>query len=81
MAEACPKCKGVLISTGHGPYCPSEYCKWGWEVEMDGSPLKAPVPDYKALCELAARVLLQHMNDEDYELSLAGLYARLTEHT
>lgn len=38
-------------------------------------------PDYKALCEMAARVLLQHMNDEDYECSLAGLYARLTEHT
>src|SRR5208282_1089201 len=39
----------------------------------------APQPDYKTLVELAARVLLQHMNDEDYEMSLAGLYAALTE--
>jgi hypothetical protein len=37
-------------------------------------------PDYKALCQLAARVILQHMNDEDHEMSLAGLYAKLTEH-
>jgi hypothetical protein len=36
-------------------------------------------PDYKALVELAARVLLQHINDEDYEYSLTGLYVKLTE--
>jgi hypothetical protein len=31
------------------------------------------------LVEWAAKVLLQHMNDEDYEASLAGIYATLTE--
>jgi hypothetical protein len=28
---------------------------------------------------LTKRVLLQHMNGDDYEMSLAGLYAKLTE--
>jgi len=51
--------------------------KLGSGVEEKAS----PTPNWKALVELAARVLLQHMNDEDYEMSLAGLYAALTEHT
>jgi len=47
---------------------------------LNGRAQVQPDPDYKALVELAAKVLLQHMNDEDYEYSLAGLYAKLTEH-
>ena len=40
----CPKCgKPVKSSHGHGEYCPDPACKWGWEVEMDGSPLQPPV--------------------------------------
>ena len=38
----CPQCSGPLVQTAHGPYCPKLTCKWGWETEMDGSPLKAP---------------------------------------
>ena len=41
--KTCPKCGGAIIQTAHGPYCPKDACKWGWEVEMDGSPLKPPV--------------------------------------
>ena len=39
-----------------------------------------PEPDYKALADMAARVVLQHINGEHYEMSLAGLYAELTQH-
>lgn len=39
----CPKCNGELINTAHGPYCPRPICKWGWEIEMDGSPLQPPI--------------------------------------
>ena len=46
-AEKCPQCGGAIISTAHGLYCPKPTCKWGWEVELDGSPLKPaqPAPD------------------------------------
>lgn len=43
-AQTCPNCGGSLLGTSHGLYCPNEHCKWGWEVEMDGSPLKPPIP-------------------------------------
>ena len=36
----CPKCGKLVVSSAHGEYCPDAACKWGWEVEMDGSPLK-----------------------------------------
>jgi len=39
----CPNCGGPLLdSHGHGRYCPKDTCKWGWECEMNGSPLKPP---------------------------------------
>ncbi len=39
----CPKCGGELSEKGgHGAWCPKETCKWGWETEMDGSPLLPP---------------------------------------
>lgn len=39
----CPKCgEGVVVHTCHGDYCASPRCKWGWELELDGSPLKPP---------------------------------------
>lgn len=41
-SAACPKCGGPTVSTHHGLYCPKPTCKWGWEMEMDGSPLKPP---------------------------------------
>lgn len=37
--------------------------------------------ELRELRDWAARVILQHLNDEDYEASLAGIYAKLTEHT
>jgi hypothetical protein len=40
---ACPKCREELILTAHGAYCPKSTCKYGWEVELDGSPLKSPL--------------------------------------
>ena len=41
----CPKCGGRLnTSGGHGEWCPKATCKWGWEVEADGSPLQPPLP-------------------------------------
>ena len=44
-SACCPKCGGALMSAGgHGSWCPKETCKWGWEIEMDGSPLKPPAP-------------------------------------
>jgi hypothetical protein len=52
-------------------------CNAEMEPFRPGTPI---APNWKDLAELAARVLLQHMNDEDYEMSFAGLYARLTEH-
>lgn len=58
-----------------------EFRKRAKRASPPSSPGADQTPDYESLCELAARVLLQHMNDEDYEMSLAGLYARLTEHT
>lgn len=41
--DSCPKC-GAKVNTngGHGPWCPEPLCKWGWETEMDGSPLIHP---------------------------------------
>lgn len=41
----CPKC-GAETSTsgGHGEWCKNVFCKWGWETEMDGSPLEPPAP-------------------------------------
>jgi len=52
--ETCPKCGARTISTGHGEYCPYPTCKWGWEVEMDGSPLRPPkrdrFPERNPLC-------------------------------
>ena len=53
--------------------------RFGCDVKL-AAPPATPEPNWKALTELAARVILQHMNDEDYEMSLAGLYAKLTEH-
>lgn len=38
----CPRCGTSVVQTSHGPYCPMASCKWGWETEMDGSPLKLP---------------------------------------
>lgn len=39
----CPQCSDELSEKGgHGSWCSNSYCKWGWEVEMDGSPLKPP---------------------------------------
>ncbi len=43
--KMCPKCGGKVVSSAHGPYCPKLTCKWGWEVEMDGSPLLPPVEE------------------------------------
>jgi hypothetical protein len=38
--NSCPKCgTKVKDSGGHGPWCPNRSCKWGWETEMDGTPL------------------------------------------
>lgn len=64
----------------------SEFAALRSELEREKQRAADPAPsvtspDYKSLTELAARVILQHMNDEDYEMSLAGLYATLTEHT
>lgn len=42
VTDQCPKCSGPVINTSHGPYCSKPTCKWGWEVEMDGSPLQPP---------------------------------------
>lgn len=41
--DSCPKC-GAKVNTngGHGPWCPDPLCKWGWETEMDSSPLIHP---------------------------------------
>ena len=40
----CPECGGEITHKGgHGSWCPNICCKWGWETEMDGSPLKPPV--------------------------------------
>lgn len=36
--------------------------------------------ELEQLRDKTADVLLQHMNGEDYEMSLAGLYTMLTEH-
>ncbi len=36
--DYCPKCGGKVVSTAHGEYCPSVYCKWGWEIDT------VPVP-------------------------------------
>lgn len=58
----CPKCgKPVESSHGHSNYCPDPACKWGWEVEMDGSPLQPPIPAemfaaVRSLNEVAERV-------------------------
>lgn len=44
--KKCPNCGGEIVSTVHGFYCPKPMCKWGWETEMDGSPLQPPsAPD------------------------------------
>lgn len=44
QTNRCPQCDEPLENSGgHGPYCPNDTCKWGWEVEMDGSPLKTTV--------------------------------------
>lgn len=40
--QLCPKCSGPVMHTSHGDYCVERRCKWGWETEMDGSPLCAP---------------------------------------
>ena len=47
--EACPICRTTAVQTAHGPYCPNTECKWGWEVEMDGSLLKPLQPLKPAL--------------------------------
>lgn len=40
----CPQCNGELSTKGgHGEWCPDPTCKWGWEIELDGSPLKPPI--------------------------------------
>jgi hypothetical protein len=39
----CPKCSNLLRHSCHGAWCPDPYCKWGWECEEDGSPLKPPL--------------------------------------
>lgn len=40
----CPRCgRTVDDGGGHGPWDPRPDCKWGWETEMDGSPLQPPV--------------------------------------
>lgn len=65
----CPKCGGPIVdSHGHGFYCPKPTCKWGWEVELDGSPLQPPErpvlpvpPTLKEACVNAAKALgLEH---------------------
>lgn len=43
LTPSCPKCDGRITNEGgHGSWCPNQACKWGWEVEMDGSPLRPP---------------------------------------
>ena len=60
-------------------YVPESKWKEGIEAALS-SPAAATQPNWKELAQLAAKVILQHMNDEDYDMSLAGLYATLTEH-
>jgi hypothetical protein len=39
--QKCPRCGGEASSRGgHGEWCPNTACKWGWDTEMDGSPLQ-----------------------------------------
>lgn len=40
---ACPQCGGKIILSSHGPYCPDESCKWGWEVDVEPK-RSAPAP-------------------------------------
>lgn len=41
LLKMCPKCGGEVSNKGgHGAWCVNPACKWGWETEMDGSPLK-----------------------------------------
>jgi hypothetical protein len=42
LLKKCPKCQGeVSRKGGHGAWCQNPECKWGWETELDGSPLTA----------------------------------------
>ena len=44
----CPQCRGKVTSSGgHGQWCLNSCCKWGWETEMDGSPLKPSTQEKK----------------------------------
>lgn len=44
VSLSCPKCGGALRSSNaHGSSCANAACKWGWETELDGSPLKPPI--------------------------------------
>jgi hypothetical protein len=41
--DPCPRCgKPISTAGGHGGWCLDPACKWGWEVELDGSPLQPP---------------------------------------
>lgn len=70
--DICPKCGGPLKQTGHGPYCPKATCKWGWEVEMDGSPLKPPVDPADDGIEIAVLRLFSCHPDGRVDYNLLG---------
>jgi hypothetical protein len=41
--DRCPQCGGPVTHSAHGPYCPDESCKWGWEIDREPKPkMQAP---------------------------------------
>jgi hypothetical protein len=78
---SCPKCAGPITGKGgHGNWCLSPACKWGWEVELDGSPLKPPTPSPESvqaeyLTERARQEVAMNLEREREARKQSYLYA------
>jgi hypothetical protein len=75
--QVCPKCGSSIISTSHGLYCPKPTCKWGWEVEMDGSPLQPPE---RPVLPVTPKESLQEARSDGWEDADDAAHAYLDSH-